>query len=123
MTTPIGGFVADLEEVLRPPTPPTHSHSPTTLTPSPPPRMPLGAIIGGTVGGVAFAVLILCGFLFWGRRGEAQVATPPVYQEGTVDQSELSGHDWIQSPVSPSHELGVSPNVFPNPVHELPGEK
>lgn len=125
ITKPISGFALDFEQELVTPVDTTISPSPTH-TPHPPPVRPLGAIIGGTVG-VAFAVLLLCGFLFWRKRREApgsseaattDVANPPAYP-GTANHDETDGgQDRIQSPVSPASPL----HELPNSVHELPGK-
>lgn len=128
ITKPVSGFAPDLEQELVTPVQTTISPSPSH-TSLPPPVRPLGPIIGGTVGGVAFAVLLLCGFLFWIKRREAPAAGPseaaatdvvnPTAYPTTADRGEMdSGQDRIQSPVSPLYEL---PYSAPRTFHELPG--
>ncbi|KAL0631116.1 hypothetical protein Q9L58_010020 [Maublancomyces gigas] len=129
ITKPASGFAPDLEQELVTPVQTTISPSPSH-TSLPPPVRPLGPIIGGTVGGVAFAVLLLCGFLFWIKRRETPAAGPseaaatdvvnPTAYPSTEDRGEMdSGQDQIQSPVSPLYEL---PYSAPRTFHELPGK-
>lgn len=132
-TKPIGGFADGLEQEIL--TPVSNHNPPNSTIPFKPPKMPLGAIIGGTVGGVAFAVLILCGFLFCRKRREVSAdrvdhhtqANPgaPAYNYSEIDtviHREMGGQDWIRSPASSVSGLPNSIYQYPSPVHEPPGK-
>lgn len=102
MTQPIGGFVNGLDAVLpAPSTPPIHNGDQTPHAV----RKNLGAIIGGAVGGIVLAALLLCAFLVWRRRN----ARPEQVSDG---------QDQHQDQQLAVHEL---PNT--GGVYELPEKK
>lgn len=106
MTRPVAGFVDGLEAALATPPPPVGPVDVAKEVVTPPSvhhRVPLAAIVCGTVGGVCFIALMVCGLLYWRRR------------TGTRPQPE----EVVEAP--PVEVAAGAVHVFPNgPIYEMP---
>lgn len=110
MTKPVAGFVDGLEAALATPlagpggvveevvTPPSVHH-----------RVPLAAIVCGTVGGVCFIALVVCGLLYWRRRTGTTPEPEEVVEAPPVEVAGGPVHEFpstlIQEMPSPSYEM------------------
>jgi hypothetical protein len=100
------------------------TQTPTPAPPPPPAPTPpeqskksnIGAIVGGTVGGVVVLVIVICGFLFCLRRRKRnrQIRAASAYPEGvTTMQSSMHGY-----PSDPKHSVTATPpHSPPSTVH------
>lgn len=75
---------------------------------------PVGAIAGGTVGGVAFLAIVIGGFFFWRRRQQRAAnpqppQPPPITETHDRRKSELPGEN-LPSP-APTYEMEASPTT------------
>ena len=100
---------------------------------------PLGAIIGGAVGGVALIGIIMLGIFFMLRRKKNKIAptegpiNPPIMnfapqnypqntEPGMLDSKEVGTHH-VGSAVSPLGSPGWGGPVSPPPVYEAPAQE
>lgn len=122
MTRPVAGFVDGLEAALATPPAAAGGVGKDVVDPGPNHRrVPVAAIVGGTVGGVCFIALVVCGLLYWRRRTgttsqpEEAVALPPV--------AEVDGHQPVEVAAGPVNEF---PNTalyeMPSPAYEMSGK-
>lgn len=125
MTRPVAGFVDGLEAALV--TPLVTSLGPggegkdVAETERNHHRVPLAAIVCGTVGGVCFIALVVCGLLYWRRR----TATTPQPEEAVTRPTvaEVDGQQRVEGAVSPVHGFPNTPLYeMSSPAYEMPGK-
>ncbi|KAF3931165.1 hypothetical protein ABW19_dt0200617 [Dactylella cylindrospora] len=113
-----GDYGAKIEEIIgnQPP--------PATKTPTPPfsNRPPMAAIVGGTLGGFAFLLALVCGFYLYKRRRQRQMPRLPgaEMRTGYGIQDEFSPKPAPQA-VSVYTELPNSEDTIP--MQELPASR